>query len=287
MPKPNGGKGGNSGDGGNPNPITIAGQLQLLNDIQVIEFACSPATVQPFQTTVVSYAVEPLPIGLDLPVTFSINGNKVGTGHSGSFSFSVNTDTTFKLLAANKVTSADIATTQVTVDPSQCSPGTILGIIIASQIMAAINTGFGSFTTGSTATLTDYGAILVHIPCNLPRNAGTLTIDFTIGVYQSQSPPGFSVTRQSLTSVVHLNTDLNVDSWCSNGMQELVQFFMQHIIDYEIIGAQGRGGLVDQIAQQINSTINAAEQSDPNHRTFNLTTFALTSAGISYQVCPT
>lgn len=137
MPKPNGGKGGNSGDGGNPNPITIAGQLQLLNDIQVIEFACSPATVQPFQTTVVSYAVEPLPIGLDLPVTFSINGNKVGTGHSGSFSFSVNTDTTFKLLAANKVTSADIATTQVTVDPSQCSPGTILGIIIASQIMAA------------------------------------------------------------------------------------------------------------------------------------------------------
>ena len=287
MREPNGGNGGDSGDGGNTNPVTIAGQLQLLRDIQVIQFACSPATVQPFQTTTVSYAVQPLPIGLDLPVTFSINSQKVGTGHSGSLSFSVNTDTTFNLLAANKVTSADIASTQVTVDPSQCNSKTIDGTIIAALITASINSGFGSFTTGSTVTLTDYGEILVHIPCTLPRGAGTMTIDFTIDVRQSQSPPGFSVTRLSLTSVVHLNTDLNVDSWCSNGMQELVQFFMQHIVDYEIIGAQGQGGLVDQIGQQINSTIKEAEQSDPAQRTFTLTTFALTSAGISYQVCPT
>lgn len=284
MREPNGG---NSGDGGNPNPVTIAEQLQLLNDIRVIQFACSPTTVQPFQTTTVSYAVQPLPIGLDLPVTFSINGHKVGTGHSGSFNFSVNTDTTFSLLAANKVASADIASTQVTVDPSQCSPGSIPGILISAQISAAIDKGFGSFTTGSTVTLTDYGAILVHIPCTLPSKAGTMTIDFVIDVGQSQSPPGFFVTRQSLTSIVHLYTDANVDSWCSNGMQELVQFFMQHIVDYEIIGGQGQGGLADQIAQQINSTINAAEQADPTRGTFVLTTFALTSAGISYQVCPT
>jgi hypothetical protein len=278
MPAPNGGNGGKGGSAGNS--TIIAQQQQLFHDIQVTQFSANPATVQPFQTTTVSYQVQPLPDALAVPVTFSISGQKVGDALSGSATFPVSIDTTFYLTATNSVTAVAIATTQVTVNPSQCRSGSIPGVGITSAIRTQINQGFVGFTSGagSTVTLSD-GLISIQIPLNLPSGAGTMNIAVVIAV--NQNGQKFSVTDQSVTVQVHLNTNLNVESWCSNGMQEIVQPFMKHIVDNEIIPA-----IVAEITTQINNAISAAEQSDPTHRAHVLTTFALTIEGVSFLVCP-
>src|SRR5581483_217043 len=230
MPEPNG------GNGGGPTNAIIEQQLQLFGDIVVSKFAASPANVQPFQTTTISYQVQALPNALVRPVTFSINGQKLGSGLSGSATFPVSINTTFELRAANHITGMAIATTPVTVNQSQCRPGSIPGIGITAAIKTNVDQGFAGRIsgTGSTVTLSD-GVISIQIPINLPGGAGTMNIAVQIGVYQSGQ--SFSVTDEAVTIQVHLNTDLNVDSWCSNGMQELVQPFMQHIVDNEIIPA--------------------------------------------------
>jgi hypothetical protein len=278
MAQPNGGNGGKGGSG--VNSTIIAQQLQLLKDIIVTQFTASPATVQPFQTTTVSYQVQPLPNALFVPVTFSISGQKVGVELSGSATFPVTTNRTFELIATNPVTDTVIATTQVAVNPSQCSSGTIPGIGITSEIKTKIDQGFAGFLsgTGSTVTLSDE-LISIQISINPPGGGGTMNIAVEIGVYQNGQ--SFSVIDQSVTVQVHLNTDLNVSSWCSDGMQQIVQPFMKHIVDNEIVPA-----IVDGITTQINSAISAAEQADPTHRTYVLTTFALTIEGVSFQVCP-
>lgn len=273
MPEPK-----NGGNGGNAGSTTIDEQLQLLGDIQVSQFAASPATVQPFQTTTVSYQVQPLPTALVVPVTFSINGQKVGDGLSGSATFPVITSTPFVLHAANTVTEKVIATTQVTVNASQCRPGTIPGLGITSTIKTKIDTGFAGYTsgTGSTVTLSD-GLISIQIPINLPSGDGTMQIAVEIAV--TQSGQSFSVTDQSVTVEVSLTTELNVGSWCSDAMQKLVQPFMQHIVDNEIIP-----DIIYSITTQINDAIRAA--ADQTHLTYALATFALTINGVSFLVCP-
>jgi hypothetical protein len=64
-------------------------------------------------------------------------------------------------------------------------------------------------------------------------------------------------------------------------MQQVVQPFMQHIVDNEILTA-----IQDMVTKQLSDFITSTEQSDPAHRTFALASFSLTAAGASFMVCP-
>lgn len=268
------------GNGGTNNNTVIEQQLALLAEIQVLKFLASPTTVEPFQSTTVSYQVK-LPKALVVPVSFSVNGKSLGSGLENSTSFSLTATTQFALHAATSLTGRDIASVGVTVDQSQCRMGSIAGLFISSAIKSSLDQSFQGRTTGTGSTVTlGAGVIDIQIPLNL-NGQGTMNFAIEIGV--AQNGQSISVTDDSVTVSIHLNTDLNVGSWCSNAMQSLVQPFMQHIVDAEIVPA-----LSQQLLGQINQTIASAEQSGgPLRRTFVLTSFALTPDGVSYAVCPT
>jgi hypothetical protein len=267
------------GNGGTNNTV-IEQQLALLAEIQVLKFTASPTTIEPFQSTTVSYQVKK-PTALTVPVTFSVNGKSLGSGIENSASFQLTSTTVFALHAATNLTGRDIATVGVSVDQSQCKMNSIPGLFITSAIKSSLDQSFQGRTTGTGSTVTlGAGVIDIQIPLNLN---GQGTMSFTIEIGVAQNGEGISVTDDSVTVSIHLNTDLNVGSWCSNAMQSLVQPFMQHIVDAEIVPA-----ISNQLMGQINGTIASAEQSaGPLRRVFVLTSFALTPDGVSYTVCPT
>jgi hypothetical protein len=271
----------NEGNNGNPNTTVIEEQLQLLREIQVIKFTASPANLQPFQNTTVSYQVK-LPTALKVPVTFSINGRALGTGLQNSASFSLTSSTTFELHAATSLTGLNIASAPVTVNLSQCQTGSIPGLFITASLKSNIDQSFAGRTrgTGSVVTLGS-GTISIQIPLTLGGDNGTMDLDVELAA--AQNGQTVSVTDTSVTVSIHLNTNLNVDSWCSNAMQGIVQPFMQHIVDAEIVPA-----ISQQLMSQINQLISSAEGSGgPLHRDFALTSFSLTSDGAAFTVCPT
>ncbi len=268
----------NGGNGGTTTTI-IKEQLELLRAIQVIKFVASPATVQPFQNTTVSYQVK-LPATLKVPVTFSVNEKKVGTGIQGSTSFAVTASTTFELHAATSVTGMNIASAQVTVDQAQCKMGTVAGLLITAALKSNLDQSFAGRTrdNGSIVTL-GLGTISMQIPLTLGKGNGNMDIDVELAV--AQSGQSISVTDNSVSVKIHLTTDLNIESWCSNAMQAIVQPFMQHIVDAEIVPA-----ISQQLMSQINDLISSAQGADPMHRRFALTSFSLTSDGANFAVCP-
>ena len=273
MPKqPNGG-----GDPG-PSAGVIEEQLRLLGAIQIIKFVATPARVQPFQDTTVSYQVK-LPTNLKAPVTFSIGTQNFGHALSGSGNFPVTASTTFALHAATAITARNIATAPVTVDTAQCRSGNIAGLFITAGLKSSLDQSFTGRTrgTGSVVNL-GAGTISIQIPLNLD---GQGTMDIDVELFARQNGAGIQVGDTSVTVQIHLDTDLNVGSWCSNAMVKIVQPFMQHIVDNEMIPA-----LTQQITSQINGLISSAQQGDHLHRAFELTSFVLNTDGAMFMVCP-
>src|SRR5947209_3240603 len=179
MPKPPNG----DGDPG-PSNTAIAQQQQLLADIQIIKFVATPASVQPFQNTTVSYQVK-VPTNLKVPVTFSIGTEKFGTAHSGSGNFPVTVNTTFALHAATLITARNIATAAVTVNTAQCQSGSIPGLFITAGIKSSLDQSFAGRTrgTGSVVNL-GAGTISIQIPLNLDGQ-GTMDIDVELFARQN------------------------------------------------------------------------------------------------------
>lgn len=273
MPKPI------DGDGGGPTNAQIEQQLQLLGAIQVIKFVASPASVQPFQNTTVSYQVK-LPTSLKVPVTFSVGTQNFGGALSGSGSFPVTANTTFALHAATAITAKNIATAAVTMNTAQCRSGLIAGLFITAGIKSSLDQSFAGRTrgTGSVVNL-GAGTISIQIPLNLD---GQGTMDIDVELFARQNGQSVLVGDNSVSVQIHLNTDLNVGSWCSNAMVKIVQPFMQHIVDNELVPAVSQ-----QLMSQINGLISTAEQGDHFHRNFELTSFVLNTDGASFMVCPT
>lgn len=267
------------GKGGIPvNTTVVEEQQALLAQIQVIKFGASPANVEPFQNTTVSYQVK-LPAALKLPLTFIVSQKTLGHGVEGSGTFAISASTTFQLYVATNLTGRIIASTRVTMDESQCQMGSIPGAIIVATLKTQIDQSFAGTISGTGSTVTlGAGQISIQIPVNLDGE-GKMNIDIELGV--AQNGQSVTVTDNSVTVKVHLDTIANVGSWCSNAMQKIVQPFMQHITDNEIVQA-----IDQQLMNQINDLIASAKQSDPTHRTFILTAFTLTADGASFMVCP-
>ena len=266
------------GDSG-PNNRVIKEQQQLLSEIQIVKFAAAPARVQPFQDTTVSYQVK-LPTTLKVPVTFSIETQNFGHALSGSGNFPVTVNTTFALHAATAITARNIATAPVTVDTAACRSGNIAGIFITAGLKSSLDQSFAGRTRGGGSVVNlGAGTISIQIPLNLD---GQGTMDIDVELFARQNGPTILVGDNSVTVKIHLDTDLNVGSWCSNAMVKIVQPFMQHIVDNEMVPA-----LTQQIMGQINGLITSAQQGDRFHRTFELTSFVLNADGATFMVCPT
>jgi hypothetical protein len=266
------------GKGGIPVLTPVEEKEALLAQIQVVKFTAAPANVEPFQNTTVSYQVK-LPAALKFPLIYSVNQKELGDAAEGSGVFAITANTTFQLYVSAGPIGRILATTQVTMDQSQCKMAFLSAAAIAALLEPQIDQSFTGTLAGAGSTVTlGAGLISIQIPVNL-QGQGTMNIDIELGV--AQSGQSVIVGDDSVTVKIHLNTDANVGSWCSNAMQQVVQPFMQHIVDNEILTA-----IQDMVTTQLSDFITSTEQSDPAHRTFALASFSLTAAGASFMVCP-
>ena len=65
------------------------------------------------------------------------------------------------------------------------------------------------------------------------------------------------------------------------GMQKVAQAFMSEIVRNQIAA-----GIAAELSDQVKTLATEAQQSDPEGRTYTLTSLTLTSAGIDFIVCP-
>ena len=267
-----------AGNGDTTNNPAIKGQqFQLLGDIQIVSFVANPSRLQPFQKTTISYQVK-LPTALKVPVKLAI-GTQAVNGLHGSADFTLTSTTPFHLFASTELVSRSIATLTVTVDQSECRPGSISGLGLAAVIKANVDQSFTGRLRGNGSTvLLGAGTISIAVPLTL---GGTRTMDIDIELAVAKADQNVSISS-TVTVKVNLDTAPDVDSWCSNASAKIVQPFMLHIVEKELVPAMHQ-----QLMDQINGLISSAEKTDRLRRQFALTSFALTSDGVTFMVCPT
>ena len=109
--------------------------VECLADTRVLNFRASPPTVQPFDATTLSWAVQAPP---GCPVGLSVAGQKVG--RSGSLDVTpVHVANRFGLVASMLGLRGTLATTEVNVDQETCRDQDIPQVLVAPEIVAAID----------------------------------------------------------------------------------------------------------------------------------------------------
>ncbi len=278
---------GNGEDGGN-SQAAAEQQFQLLGAIQVVEFAADPATVRPFETTKLTWQVK-LPTTLHVPVTMTVAGTRgAPNATSGSAVATLTGTTLFGLTAATALVSRVIKTLTVTVDESGCRtfptvPASVLTEPLKQELDGHFSGGsrFALRSGGSQVTAVLGGAnILIPLHLNIP-NWFDADMDITIQLRIWMQSLG-TVTVQAPSTDVHVIwTWLQDLAGCTSFGEQLSQAFMGEIVANELVPL-----LAQRINSQVQSFASAQQQSDPQHRTFVLTSFTFGPDGLGFTVCP-
>jgi hypothetical protein len=262
----------------------------LLGAIEVVKFSASPGEVEPFGTTTLSWQIK-LPTNLHAPVSIIVDGKKSAAGvTTGSVVATLTAGTEFALTASSTLVSRVIKTLSVAVDISACKAlgstpvaASVLTVPLKQQLDGRFSgsSQFALRSGGTVVTPVDGGAnIAVPLHLNIP-DWFHADMDITIQLSIWMAAVG-TVTVQASSTDVHVTwTWLQDFAGCTTFGEKLSQAFMSEIVNNE---------LVTLLAQQINNEIQsfAATQqlSDPQRRTFVLTSFSFGPDGLNFTVCP-
>lgn len=249
----------------------------------------NPSTVQPFGSTVLSYAVTRPPT-FTYPLALKLAGQSVpGLSGSESIAIAQTTTATFALLgviplpeAPNGIlTSRDLATATVEVDAAQCKQGTIPWVGVTSTIRSTLEQMLqgSAFSAPSPPTVSVTGGVL-SIDATVKASDGSLEAKVSLGLGQD----GGMVVAEGVTVTVHVDASWAADlTGCTSAVQEVSQAFVGVLVDNLLVP-----GLLQQISAQIAAVATQAAAADPHHRSFALTAMTTTDPdNIIFTVCPT
>lgn len=295
MKEPNGGSG---GDGGGPSTSAQNQEYELLGYIQVTSFTASPAQSQPFQPVTLSWQVQ-LPTALHVPVKVGV-ANQLSYQTSGSAVVTPDATTEYTLLAETAIVSRVIPPPlTVTVDDSGCVSGPgyqIDSFAITSLIKQTAEQyfqGSSQFSLGSagvSVTIND-AIISISVPLilNVPDwfNADmSLAIGVQIGL--QGAPPNMSLLVQLSNVTVNVSwswyanlLSADITGAVADGMQQVAQAFLTEIAQTQVVPQ-----IAGQIEPQIQASATAAQQNDPAHRTFVLTSLSFDTNALAWTLCP-
>lgn len=278
---------GGSGD------VTITAQeieraFQALGTLHAT-LTAAPSTVQPFGSTVLSYAVTRPPT-FTYRLALKLAGQAVpGLSGSQSVTIAQATSETFALLgvipfpeAPNGIlTSRDLATAIVQVDAAQCKQGTIAWVGVTSAIRSTLEQMLqgSAFSAPSPPTVTVTDGVL-SIDATVKASDGSLEAKVSLGLGQS----GGTVVAEGVTVAVHVDASWAADlTGCTSAVQDVSQAFVGILVDNVLVP-----GIVQQISAQIAAVATQAEAADSQHRSFALTAMTTTDPdNIIFTVCPT
>jgi hypothetical protein len=242
----------------------------------------------------VSWAVR-VPTTLHVPVSLGIAG-QMSHGSSGSATVAPFATTEYGLLAQTAIVSRVIGLLTVPVTQSGCQTSRIDGNIITSRLKEAITEQFQGSSqfsltgNGVSVSISDAATIPISFALNLNIPDwfdATMSVKIQIHVGMQGQPPQATVVTQASTSLdvswewYSTALSLGITSLVADGMQQLAQAFMA-----EIASAQIASGIGDEVSTQVKDAIMQAQQSDPQGRTFTLTSFTLAPDGIHFTICP-
>lgn len=269
------------------NLTAIEQQFELLGTIQVVKFSASPAEVEPFGATTLSWQVK-LPADLQHSVSMIVDGKKSAVGvTTGDVVASLTATTQFSLTASGTLTSRVIKALSVTVNSSACSTQSLSTSLLTGPLKQQLDgrfSGSSQFTLrggGTVVTPVDGGArIAIPLHLSIP-DWFDADMDITIQLIIWMAAIG-TVTVQASSTDVHITwTWLQDIAGCTTFGEKLSQAFLSEIVNNELVPA---------LAQQINGVIQSfaatQQQNDPQHRTFVLTAFSFGPAGLNFTVCP-
>jgi hypothetical protein len=284
--------GNDGGGGGNP----IERLYELLGFIRARSFTANPPQVRPFEPTTISWECS-LPSALHGTVTLVVAGHAVtgpspGTGTlSGSTSVTLDRTAAFGINAKygppdDPVVSRGVvgALLTVTVSESECRSFPNFGpLLVTTPIRETINTALQGRLRpgGSTVTPSDVNGILsIAIPLNLD---GQGKMDISMELWVQVEDPQHTGAVVAVT-VHNLKVDVSLDglaSVCEGAVTQVAEAFMKEIADNQVASE-----LEKQLNDRVQQLATSAQQEDPLHRVFTLTSLVLTSDSFTFTVCP-
>ena len=276
---------------GNDTQAAKTAETGLLNEIQVVKFTASSATVMPFGSATLSWEVR-YPANLGFAVSIVVNGvRSAPNATSGSVVVTLSDTEAFSLTADGPLASVTLKSLTITVDQSECATApTVAPGVLTTQLKEQLDARFagsGSFAlrSGGSVVVPVLGGATIDIPLHLDiPNWFDADMDITVALSilfsNATTPP--SVAVQATSTNVHVTwTWLQDLAGCTSFGEQLSQAFMSDIASNE---------LAPMIQQQLNSSIQSfaatQQMNDPQHRTFVLTHFSFGPDGLTFTVCP-
>lgn len=269
-------------------------QWEALGFIRVVSFTANPPSVPPFATTTLSWQLQ-IPTNIHFPLQFLVNGETF-QGNHGSTNVQVIQNGQFGLTAKTPLVERVIGSMTVNVDDSLCVPVTIdpttFGNVVKGQIAATFPASdqFSFRGDGPSVTLGN-GTVTVDIPLNIDvPDWFDAEANFTVQL--NVEPAGPQTAVKIDVTLANVNVDI---SWSlfgeilSLGCEHFIEIAMQKMAEAfvtQIVATQSVPNCKDALDNLVGNTAAAAKASDPQHRDFVLTSFFLTTDGLSYTVCP-
>jgi hypothetical protein len=228
------------------------------------------------------------PTNLNFAASILVNGVKSAPdATSGSVAATLTSTWEFPLTAVSPLTSRVLSSLTVTVAQSDCQTVTSTAGQVTQQIKQQLDSRFSgnsNFTlrSGGSVVTAVIGGVTIAIPLHLDiPNWFDADMDITISL--SLRFAAGAVTVQATSTNVHVTwTWLQDLAGCTSFGEQLSQAFMSEIASNELAPL-----LQQQINSGIQSFANAQTQSDPQHRTFVLTSFLFSpESGLTFTVCP-
>jgi hypothetical protein len=279
-------------DGGsNPNQQQ---QYNGLGFIQIVSFTATPSAVTPFAEVTLSWKVT-VPTTLNVPVHFVVNGQTF-TGTSGSVTAQIVDTTEFGLLAKTALASRVIGAVTVTSDTSACTGLAVPANTVESFAVLEVTKSFPassqfSFRGNGPTAKVGSNTVSVAIPLNI-NVPDWFDAQADIAVVLNVQGSGPITGRAVAISLPSVNTNvswnlasqilsLGCEHFIENAMQTLATAFLTQIINAQIIQP-----FKDDLNKLIDLSRTVAESGDSQHRTFVLTSVAMSTSGLSYTLCP-
>ena len=284
------------GDPTGPGGPPTQAEKDALNKVKLNTFTVVPTKVDPFGTVTATWDVTVPNTAFEIVPT--LNGQEVAT--TGSKTFKLATQRVNFVLAAVindpplPRASRILKTIPVTVNTTDCQTQSLAASLVTVPIKNALDAAFsggGNFSLkpgGSTVTAGSNGLVDIQVPIAIDvpdwfdANMNIhiqLTISGAGGHVFVAAPV---VDPQVSWSLLSNLLSFGCTDAIGSGMTQISKVFLERIVDSEL-----RPTITQELVNQVNSFVSGLEQSDPQHRTFLMTSLLFSAArGLEITACP-
>ena len=278
-------------DSGGANSIDVAGVDRAAFPNVVVRSFTAPAAVETGGSATVAWNVS-VP-DTNVIVELKLNGALISS--FGQRRFANLTQTTdFALSAATEREERVLRRLRVRVDPPECRWANPIDPFVISSLLKkpfddrfSGNSNFSLRGSGTVVTL-ETGAISIAVPVTIHVEDwfnADMDVKIKLSVTGGGGFPVLVLSRGvslevSWSFFEHLPS-LGCTHFVESGMSQLGQVLMSNIVNSELVPKISRG-----FNDQVDKFIAEVAAGDPQHRTYVLTFFELSSNGIKFKVCP-